>query len=715
MGSVPIVLVLALCVASHATGQPVVGTDTAPAERSSHAAVAKPPSTLREAAAQRGIHVGVSVRARMGRFQPLKDDPRYGRTIAAQFNHLTTENALKWSFVQPEPGRWNFDAADEIVSFAERHGLTINGHALIYHSSAPAWVRALGPDELRAAAKKYVHKVMRRYRGRITSWDVVNEAIDDGGGLRKTLFLEALGEDYVAEAFRMAHEADPDARLLYGDYGTESQGKKQRDLVRLVRDLKKAGVPIHGVALQAHLLAHRPPSRAGLAKYVKSLTDLGLDVVFTEMDVRTTGLTGGKAYRLAVQRRVYHDTIAACLPFERFRGVTFWGLADSYSWIDQVFGPDDPLLFGDDYEKKPAWHGVFRALTSADQQPTTLRQVAVPLKLRVGVAVKSKVGQYVPLVRDARYGPTIAAEFNEMTVEDALSWSLVEPEHGHYDFGTADAMVALAERYGMRVNGHALIWHGSVPGWARDLPPDEFRAAAGRYVTTVVRRYRGRIAAWDVVKGALDDKGHLLETRFLEKLGANYIAEAFRVAHAADPDASLFYSESGAESPGAKQRGLIELVRDLKQAGVPLHGVGLQAHLQAHCPPSKTSVADCVRALSNLGVDVVLSEMDVRIRDLPGDLPSRLEVQRRIYADIIAACLPIERFRGVTFWGVTDGYSWIDQHFGPDDPLLFSEDYVRKPAWHGVFKVFEAASRRLDAVSGPDEPTRGQSEDRRRR
>lgn len=184
----------------------------------------------------------------------------------------------------------------------------------------------------------------------------------DDGRLRNSLFAERLGDEYIAEAFRMAHEADPQAMLIYNDYGAEGMGAKSEGVFRLVEGLIDKKVPIHGVGLQMHIEAQNHPPVADIAANVRRLTGLGLKVNISEMDVRIRGLTGELPARLEKQRQVYHDIIAACIEIKGFMGVTFWGFSDAASWVDSFFGPDDPLLFDDEYKMKPAYYGVNEAM-----------------------------------------------------------------------------------------------------------------------------------------------------------------------------------------------------------------------------------------------------------------------------------------------------------------------------------------------------------------
>src|SRR5262249_16699506 len=252
---------------------------------------------------------------------------------------------------------WPFDPADRLVDFAVAHGMRVHGHTLVWHRQRPAWLTLeLTQRQVEHAIASHIETLVGRYAGRIPSWDVVNEAIGDDGSLRDTYFLRTCGPDYIAAAFRGAHHADPRARLYYNDYGAEGLGVKSDGVYALVRNLLDASVPTHGIGLQMPLRAPRPTAPADIAANVDRLLALGLEVRVSEMDVAIRKVRAGDP--LAVQRGVYHDTLAACVGRPGFTGVTFWGVHDLHSWIPR----DAPLLFDRAYAPKPAYFGVRDAL-----------------------------------------------------------------------------------------------------------------------------------------------------------------------------------------------------------------------------------------------------------------------------------------------------------------------------------------------------------------
>jgi endo-1,4-beta-xylanase len=275
---------------------------------------------------------------------------------------------MKWARIHYEKDSWNFEPTDTLVSFASEHQMKVNGGPLIWHfaSELPRYITSAIPtDELRPMFENHIKTLVGHYRGRIHAWDVVNEAVDDQEGLRKSLFLEKLGEEYIPEAFRIAHEADSSALLTYNDYGAEGLCDKSNRVCELVKKLVSDGVPIHQVGLQMHIRAWDYPKPEDIAANVRRLADLGLKVNISEMDVQIRQLPGDLPEREEVQRKVYHDVIAACLKERGFTDIAFWGFTDAHSWIDEFFGPDDPLLFDGKYQPKPAYWGVMDALLGA--------------------------------------------------------------------------------------------------------------------------------------------------------------------------------------------------------------------------------------------------------------------------------------------------------------------------------------------------------------
>jgi endo-1,4-beta-xylanase len=301
----------------------------------------------------------------------------------------------------------------------------------------------------------------------------------------------------------------------------------------------------------------------------------------------------------------------------------------------------------------------------------------------VGAAVYSS-----GLASDPLYAGAAGRHFNSLTAEWEMKWDPVQKTQGVFDFSGGDAIVAFAEARGMRVKGHALVWHGATPSWVGALSPPELRIAVEEHIRTVAGHYRGHVYGWDVVNEAIDDsQSGLRSTVFSRGLGPDYVAEAFRLARRADPDAELIYNDYGGEGLNRKSNDVYALVKDLRERGL-VDGVGLQMHISATSFPSAAEIQANIQRLADLGLQVNISEMDVRIKDVAGDKAAKLQRQRQVYRDVVAACVAVPRCEAVTLWGFTDAHSWIDAAFGADDPLLFDEQYRAKPAFFGVAEAF---------------------------
>jgi endo-1,4-beta-xylanase len=314
-----------------------------------------PPSTdtLRAAAVASGRRVGTAVQS------GLLNEARYSGTVAREFNYLTAEYEMKWAAIEATRGSSDFTAGDAIVSFARGQGMDVKGHALLWHQALPAWVSGLSPSDLRAAVATHIREVADHFRGRVHAWDVVNEAVsDDGVNLRDTVFRQKLGDGYIAEAFRLAREADPGALLFYNDYGGEGSSAKSNRIYDLVRSLLADGVPIDGIGLQMHVSANSRPGDASIAANMQRLAGLGLRVHISEMDVKVNGVAGSTAMKLDAQKAAYKSIVAVCVAEPRCEAVTFWGVSDAHTWITG----DTPLLFDAQYAAKPAYTGVLDAL-----------------------------------------------------------------------------------------------------------------------------------------------------------------------------------------------------------------------------------------------------------------------------------------------------------------------------------------------------------------
>lgn len=333
----------------------LLAVEPAPAGAAGKVEELAPP--LRRLAARHGLAFGSAVRA-----TALQTDADYARVLGHQYDAVTPENEMKWAIVHPQPDVYDFRAADVIVSFAARHHMAVRGHTLVWYNQNPEWLLRghFGREQLIAILRDHIATVVGRYRGRVSQWDVVNEAVDDGGGLRHNVWLDRIGPDYIALAFRFAHEADPGARLFYNDYLIERRGPKARAVKRLVRQLLAWHVPISGVGFQLHTLPSLF-SAPDLAHKMASFGRLGLDVAITEHDVWLAPPFDQAALR--EQARVYRASLATCLAAPNCHTYVTWGFTDRYSWVPATFPPfGEALPFDAGLSPKPAAYALHEEL-----------------------------------------------------------------------------------------------------------------------------------------------------------------------------------------------------------------------------------------------------------------------------------------------------------------------------------------------------------------
>ena len=316
---------------------------------------AQPGSTLRELATARGLLFGGAVNATW--FDP--NEAGYAEIVKNQFNAVVAENAMKWASLEGSQGSFLFNLADALLAQAQKNGQTMRGHTLIWHDSLPPWVLNIsGKAEMQKAMKDHIFGVMKHFAGKVPIWDVVNEAITDTSehGLRSGPFLDVVGPDYIEMAFRWAHEADPSAKLFYNDYGAEGINGKSDAIYNLVKGLLAKGVPINGVGFQSHLDTAFSVKDSRMQENLQRFRDLGLEVQLTEVDVQLLPDPNEKQ-SLEKQAQVYNDLMNVCLAV-KCSAFMMWGVSDFDSWRSA----SSPLIFDEQYGKKPAYFALYKAL-----------------------------------------------------------------------------------------------------------------------------------------------------------------------------------------------------------------------------------------------------------------------------------------------------------------------------------------------------------------
>ncbi|MBI3207273.1 MAG: endo-1,4-beta-xylanase, partial [Candidatus Solibacter usitatus] len=278
-------------------------------------------------------------------------------------------NVMKFGPIHPARNAYNFAPADALLAFAAANKMTVRGHTLVWHNQNPAWLTNgnFTPPQLAEILQEHITTVVKRYAGRVAAWDVVNEAFNDNGTIRATIWSNSPGLIYVEQAFRWAREADPAAGLFYNDYSAELINAKSDAIYAMARDFVARGVPLTGIGWQMHLTTNTG-SLASMESNLKRLTDLGLQVQITELDVRLPIDSSGAAAASALetQARIYRDVITLCLKFPLCTMVQTWGFTDKYSWIPGTFpGTGAALLFDASYRPKSAHAAFLDAMKNA--------------------------------------------------------------------------------------------------------------------------------------------------------------------------------------------------------------------------------------------------------------------------------------------------------------------------------------------------------------
>jgi len=305
----------------------------------------------------------------------------------------------------------------------------------------------------------------------------------------------------------------------------------------------------------------------------------------------------------------------------------------------------------------------------------SLRALAKQRGIELGTAVRSD-----QLTRNRAYRQTIDAQFSTVTPENEMKWDAIEPTRGDLKYGPADDIVGEARKAGEKVRGHTLVWHAQVPAWVKQLSAGDLRQAVREHIRSEMAHFSKDVGVWDVVNEPITDQGGLRESVFERRLGPGFIEDAFRTARAADPGAKLYLNEIGAEGMSAKSNRLYEVVRDLKAKGVPIDGVGFQTHSNLNGLP-----ADMVANLQRfkaLGLDIAITEADVALKLPPS--AADLQSQAQIYTQIVRNCLAVQ-CKSLTFWGYTDGRSWISEtQAGMGSATLLDASLTPKPAFAAV-------------------------------
>ncbi|WP_421752118.1 endo-1,4-beta-xylanase [Croceimicrobium sp.] len=292
----------------------------------------------------------------------LEFNPNYAQLLGQQFNQLSPENLMKAEHIHPQVNTYNWSEADRLVNYCQQESKSLHGHTLIWHQQLPTWMEHFSgtKSEWEAMFKDHIQSMCRHFKGKVRAWDVVNEAFNEDGTLRNSIWKQHLGAGYIEKAFRYAHEADPDALLFYNDFNLVLSPKKREAVLGLLKSLKQRGVPVNGIGLQMHISIAFPENRA-MESAFQDFSEAGFLVHISELDISVNPYGGAlnndsnlwerQAQKLAVVLSLYKQ-----IDHSRQYGITFWGLSDADSWIPSAFNREDyPLLFDVNYQAKAAY------------------------------------------------------------------------------------------------------------------------------------------------------------------------------------------------------------------------------------------------------------------------------------------------------------------------------------------------------------------------
>ncbi len=314
------------------------------------------------------------------------------------------------------------------------------------------------------------------------------------------------------------------------------------------------------------------------------------------------------------------------------------------------------------------------------------------------------IGAAVNPITIETQGEHLKHHFNSLTAENEMKFESLHPDENQYTFDKADRLISFANENGMEVRGHTLVWHNQTPQWMFEnqdgslVDRETLLARMKAHIDTVVSRYKGNIYAWDVVNEAVSDKSEelLRPSKWLEIAGEDFIAKAFEYAHAADPNAKLFYNDYNESMPEKREK-IYSLVKSLKDKGVPIHGVGLQAHWNLE-NPSLDLIRQAIERYASLGMKLHITEMDISVfqhddrrTDLKAPTEEMMVQQAERYGQIFSLFKEYSEFiTSVTFWGAADDYTWLNNfpvRGRKNWPFPFDEKHKPKQSYFELLNV----------------------------
>lgn len=345
---------------------------------------------------------------------------------------------------------------------------------------------------------------------------------------------------------------------------------------------------------------------------------------------------------------------------------------------------------------------AFPALGSLSAPLMTLRECAAQRGILYGSALRGAG------VKDTSFAALFVRECGLAVPEGALKWGSLRPTPGTYDFSGGDWLLSFASQNGMRFRGHTLIWDGDLPAWFSSyINASNAAPMTLEHISTVVKHYAGKVASWDVVNEGIQiqdgQPGGLKMNPWLQHIGPEYIEMAFAAAHAADPNAKLVYNENWLEPEDSttedRRRATLALLTTLKRKSIPVHALGVQSHIFAETCTTGPRFKRFLNEVADLGLEIMITEMDVRDQNLRGGPAERQRLVADQYYRYLSFMLQFKSLKTVVTWGLADRYSWINKHNPRRDgfpvrPLPYDGDLAPTPARYAIQKAFEEAAYR---------------------
>ncbi|KAB8139695.1 endo-1,4-beta-xylanase [Chloroflexia bacterium SDU3-3] len=395
--------------------------------------------------------------AAMSNFNTASDSAQFQEVARTEFNFVTPENAMKWDATESSQNNFNFGGADTLVNFAQANNQKVHGHTLVWHNQLPNWVAngSWNSTTLTNVMYNHIDKVMNHWSdGQIYAWDVVNEAFEENGTRRSSVFQRVIGNSYIELAFRRARAADPVTKLIYNDYNIEAINSKSNATYNMIADFKNRGVPIDGVGFQMHL-TNGGIDYNSLAQNMQRFANIGVDIYITEMDVRLPTPTNSS--ELAKQATIYQGVLDVCLKQPRCKALQVWGISDRHSWVPGTFpGTGDALIFDNNYNPKPAYYSIQSRLASLGNTPTSTP--IVPTATRTPTMVPTAVpGTATPIVPTAT--PSAPTATPVVPTSTPVAGAGCQVSYVLNQWGTGfTAEVTVKNTSANAINGWSLAW-----------------------------------------------------------------------------------------------------------------------------------------------------------------------------------------------------------------------------------------------------------------